>query len=112
MKLNQEDFTTSTDALKEFKEDCVGVRNNEYKIFPKIIVEDEEGEELFTFNNIEVHILLSHNYHHINIMWEDVLPSYKKHSLYGQYRTDYNLMEYHYKELVIYSDDKKLIIQG
>ncbi|WP_294747365.1 hypothetical protein [uncultured Exiguobacterium sp.] len=112
MPLNQKDFMMSTSALKDFKEDSMGVSNHEYEILPNIVVEDETGEELFSFNNVDVTIVLSHNYHSINIMWEDVLSSYKKHNLYGTYRTDYNLMEYSYNELIIYSDDKRIIIKG
>lgn len=110
MKLNQTDFFTSMDAIKKFKNEWVAY--GEFKIFPKVIVIDEKNEELFTFEKLEVYIFTEDsNYYSIQIMWEDALTSYKDYNLQGKYRTDYKLMEYSEKKLIIYSNNRKIILQ-
>lgn len=108
-KLRNTDFMQSTEALKDFKLDCIG--EDEYRLYSKIIILDG-NEVIYEFEDIEVFISLNYNYHHIDIIWEDKLKNYKNFKLYGRYRTDYNLMEYSYKELKITSDNITLVIRG
>lgn len=107
-KLGRDDFMQSTEALKDFKLVCL---DDEYKLYAKIIVFDDK-DVIFEFEDVEVFISLNSNYHHIDIIWEDKLRNYKDLNLYGRYRTDYNLMEYSYKELTITSDNITVVVQG
>jgi len=108
-KLGQDDFMESTEALKDFKLDCIG--QNGYNLYANIEVL-EDDEKILELEDVEVLIALNFDHHHIDIMWENVLDDYKRFKLYGRYRTDYNLMEYSYKELIITSDKISVIIRG
>lgn len=96
------------EALKVFKEECIDY--NERKVLANVKVLDEDDDELFLLNNLEVHVTPNTNYYSIAIMWEYQLPTYKKFDLYGLYRTDYTNMEYLDGELTIFSNNRKIII--
>ncbi|MFE7060827.1 hypothetical protein ACFVAD_01580 [Sutcliffiella sp. NPDC057660] len=108
-KLGIDDFMQSTEALKDFKLNCLGADG--YKFYPRIIVLKDD-EEILKFEYIEVMISLNYNHHHIDIMWEEKLENFKAYNLYGRYRTDYNIMENSYKELTIISGNMTIVVQG
>jgi hypothetical protein len=104
------DELTSIEAAKEFKRDCIG--DNERKTLANVKVFDDDGDMLFEFEDLEVHVIPNTNYYSVAVMWESQLSTYKKFGLYGLYRTDYNDMEYFDRELTIISDNRRIVIQG
>lgn len=106
----------SIQAVRDFKINCIG--DNDYKINANVIVlnRDEEDEDSYIYNIfVDVHVDLGPNYHRVHVMWEQKFGDNFKDvdsELYGTYSTSYNEMEYRYKELTIYSDERKIIIRA
>ncbi|PGO70110.1 hypothetical protein [Bacillus cereus] len=112
-QLNIEDFSKATDALKHFKRDLKGKKRDKNQFEVKIIVKELDGNGLFAFNDVDIIFGYNANYDTIDIMWEPFLGNqYKEHGLYGRYSTTFNKMEYSYKELTIFSEDREIILQG
>jgi hypothetical protein len=109
-KLSSEDFANTTIALKDFKRD-LGRNLKEFEV--AILVQDLKGDELYNFYEVNIVFQYNSNYDVIDIMWEPFLGNqYRDKGLYGRYSTTFNKMEYSYKELTIFSDDRVIILRG
>lgn len=115
-QLSLEDQLASIKAVRDFNIECVG--HNDYKTNANVIVLKRDDNEDNYIHNIfvDVRIRLGPNSHNVAVIWEqefgdtnfkDVDPE-----LDGIYYTNYYKMEYSYKELTIYSNERKIIIRA
>jgi hypothetical protein len=111
-KLSITDFANATQAIKAFKRNLRSTGfENRFEV--NIGVEDLKGNQLLEFYDVEIIFGYNTNYDTVDIMWEPFLgKKFNQNHLYGRYSTTYNKMEHSYKELTIYSDKRKIILQG
>jgi hypothetical protein len=111
-KLSITDSANATQAIKAFKRELRSTGSeNRFKV--KVAVEDLKGNQLLEFYDVEIIFGYNTNYDAMDIMWEPFLGNkFSQNHLYGRYSTTYNKMEHSYKELSIYSDKRKIILQG
>lgn len=114
-QLEQEEQLNSIAAVRDFKSECIG--DYDYKVNANVIVFDcEEDDEDSLLHNIyvDVQVELGTNFHKVYIMWEQKFgEDFKKvdPKLFGTYSTSYYQMEYNYKEIIIFSDERKIVIR-
>jgi hypothetical protein len=112
--LTYDEQLESLEAAKGFKKECI---EDDYKVKAMVYVCEPDGDEddyLFKVS-VDVQIDMGTNTHKVHIMWEQELGEnfkQKDNQIYGTYNTDWNFMEYNYRELTFTSQNRKIIIQA
>ncbi|PEY47429.1 hypothetical protein [Bacillus cereus] len=116
-ELKQEKRFSSTKAAMDFKRECIG--DYDYKVKADVTVydlnTDEDDEDYLHHLYVDVHVSIGHNFHKVYIMWEQCLgEDFKKvdNELYGIYYSNYNEMIYSYRQLIIISGERRIVIKA